>query len=226
MRSRKLEAMILLGAAAVAGCSSAPYTQIQAAYGKGEYFPETGNISLICGRARVGGKAADYAEFRLGADVCFAKLPDKVTQDTFSIDLGPIFGKKEAVIDGITTERRVSISVPVEYDVKIFEANIPSDAPEELGLRVPGYHDVELHLITGVGYTIDVTTKKMDYTSGDNAISSLPGVDIDGNFYLEPGLELLLFGRIPVGTSIRLNQGKDGDANNNYFFSGGGRIQW
>lgn len=202
------------------GCMKNSYTQIQMAYGRGEYYDEAGKIELICPRIRGGGETP-AGEYRLGVDVCYGKLPDKSSKDTYSIEI-PLVGKKTASVEGRTAQTKTKISPIAEYKIGSLEANLPTDVPAEIGLRAPGYKDVELSLWGGMGYNIDLTIESTDYQAGSQKISNIPGIDADGQFFWELGQESLLLGRFPLGTSARI----DHKGNTTFFFSGGYRISW
>lgn len=203
-----------------AGCAKNPYTQIQIAYGRGEYSDETGKIELICPRVRGGGETS-VGEYRIGLDVCYGKLPDKSSEDVFSIEV-PILGTKTTTVHSRTEQSRTKVSSAVEYKVGSLKANLPTDVTAKTGWRAPGYKDVELSLWAGMGYNIDFTVKSTDYQAGSNTVNNIPGIGVSGQFFWELSQESLLLGRFPLGTSARIDHHGDAD----FLFSGGYRIPW
>ncbi len=204
-----------------AGCAKNPYTQVQIAYGRGKYYDETGKIELICPRMRGGGETP-AGEYRIGLDGCYGELPDKKSENIFSTEV-PILGIKKTIsVHGRTEQTMTKLSPIVEYKLGSLKANLPTDVLAEIGLRAPGYQDVELSLWAGTGYNIDLIVGSTDYKIGSNTVGGVPGIDASGQFFWELSQESLLLGRFPIGTSARIDHNGD----TNFFFSGGYRISW
>ena len=169
-----------------------------------------------------GGGETPAGEYRIGLDVCYGELPDKKSENTFSTEV-PILGIKKTIsVHGRTKQTMTKLSPIVEYKLGSLKANLPTDVPAEIGLRVPGYKDAELSVWAGTGYNIDLIVGLTDYKAGSNTMGGIPSIDAGGQFFWELSQELLLLGRFPLGTSARIDH--NGDAN--FFFSGGYRISW
>lgn len=212
------------------GCAKVIGGQIQVAYGKGEYFPEKGKLELFGPRSRLIIEDSTGGEFRIGADVLYGKLPKTTSQKTYTVD-GPFGISEDTVVDGVTKQSRVKISLPIDYKIPwSFCGNISWYDPEknsvrhplkEAGITYPQACDVELSFLLTLGYNIDLTVKETDYSSGTNRVDDIPGIDPAGQVYGEFGHELLLFGRFPVGLSVRVDSNENGTP----FFTLGYRIE-
>jgi hypothetical protein len=227
--------MILASALALSssGCLTMKGGQVQVAYGKGEDIPGNGKLELIGPRSRLILEDSTGGELRLGADVFYGKLPTQMSERTYNVDVG--YGgygfQEDAVVNGVTKSSRIKISLPIDYKIPwSFCGNISTYDPVEkqrvyplkrLELTYPDACDVELGFLLTIGYNIDITVKETDYYSGTNTLNDIPGVEPAGQFYGEFGHELLLFGRFPIGLSIRV----DSKENVTPFFSAGYRIE-
>jgi len=168
-----------------------------------------------CGSAR-------KAEFRLGADICYGKLPDSTSERKYSVEV-PIVGEKEADVQGATSSTLVKLAIPfLEYKYFGLEANLPGDAAANIGLRSPEAKDISLGLWASGGYVMDLAISETDYSTSGGSVDNVPGVDIEGSFYGELTSETTLFGKVPVGMSVRVDE----DKNITPLFSAGYRIQW
>ncbi len=219
----KLPKKISLAALALlaAGCAKNPYTQMQVAYGRGKYYDGIGKIELVCPRIRGGGETP-AGEYRVGVDVCYGGLQDKRSGESFSFEVPILKIKETASMEAVTAQSKVQLSPIIEYKLGSLKANLPTDVPAELGLRVPGYKDVELSLWAGTGYNIDFIVRSTDYKFGSNTVGGVPGIDASGQLFWELSQESLLLGRFPLGTSARI----DHEGDTHFFFSAGYRISW
>ncbi|MDO8511311.1 MAG: hypothetical protein Q7S55_04035 [Nanoarchaeota archaeon] len=162
------------------------------------------------------------SEFRLGADICYGKLPDSNSKRKYSVDV-PIVGEKEADVQGETSSTLVKLAIPfLEYRYFGLEANLPGDDAANIGLRSPEAKDISLGLWASGGYVMDFAISETDYSTSGGSVDNVPGVDIEGSFYGELTNEVTLFGRVPVSMSVRVDE----DKNITPLFSAGYRIQW
>ena len=206
----------------LSGCSFRPHTQTQIAYSRGHHEKDHGHVDLLCARVRGGGKAATAGEFRLGADICYGKLPGSSSENTYSLDV-PIVGKQEAAISGITSTKLVRVTIPfLEYSYAALEANIPGEIPKIIGIRSPSEKDLALRMWAAAGYNIDIAVSETDYVTGGGTLDNIPGINIKGKFYGEFTNEVTLFGRIPLSISLRVDQ--KGKVTPTY--GAGYKIQW
>ncbi len=213
-----------MGMLSTAGCASKPFTQAQVAYAR-EIEPL--GTPQLCGRLRHGGKTAWDGEFRLGADVCYHKLPPITSKKEYLITLpyNPLYGSpsRTITVQGTTAQGELKISLPIDYNFGSIGANLPLALPS--WLRPSGVHDLSLSLLGTVGFNLDIIAKSTDYqTMGSmyGTIENIPSLKLRGQFFGEATSELLVLGRIPVGVSFRI----DDDGRYTPFFSGGYRIQW
>ncbi len=210
-----------MGALSATGCLKEPYTQLQLAYAKSSSFPEAGKINLLCTRIREGAKTRGGEEVRLGTDLCYGKLPSTTSERKYDLAFNNYLSK-EVQVAGISERWGVMISVPLEYKLSVAKANLPTSVPGKIGLRVPGTKDVDLSFWYALGYNLNITPKKTDYATTIGKFDDIPGLDVNGSAYAEITQELVLFGRFPIGTSVRADtKGKVMP-----FFSAGGRVQW
>src|SRR3989344_2966704 len=189
------------------GCASAPFTQAQLGYAKGRHKKGTdGYVDFLCTRVRGGATVSEKHEFRLGADLCYGKLPKTTSTKTYSVEV-PVVGKQETDIEGETTSNVVQVSIPfLEYRLARLEANIPSKLPADWGIRSSTAKDFSYDIWIAGGYSLDITTSETDYKSGGGTVDNIPGVDIQGQFYGEIGHEMIFFGKVPLSLVIRVPQ--------------------
>lgn len=210
---------------ALTGCGfvKEPYTQLQLARAKSSSFPEAGSRNFLCARIRNGAKTKSVIkeEFRLGIDVCYAKLPTTTSAREYNLEFSNYL-RKEVEVSGTSERWGVMISLPLEYKMGVAKANLPTSVPSKIGLRVPGAKDVDLSFWYALGYNFNLTPKKTDYATTIGTFDNIPGVEVNGNFYGELGQELVLFGRFPLGTSLRA----DTKGKVTPFFSAGLRVPW
>lgn len=215
--------------ALLSGCASGPYTQVQLAYSNTRHEKDLGGpVNLFCVRARGGAKIgskekdARKEEFRLGADICYGKLPTTSSQQTYSIDV-PVAGTQQTDVYGSTKSSLIKVSIPfIEYRYATLERNFPGEAIAQSGIRSGEAKDVSLGMWAAVGYNIDFTASETDYVTNGGTINNIPGMDVEGKFYGELTNEVTLFGRVPLGMSVRV----DGDGKVMPVFSGGYKVQW
>ncbi len=166
-------------------------------------------------------------EVRFGVDICHGSLPPETSIGSYTLDV-PVAGKKETYVYGMTRRSLEKVSIPLlEYKYGSLEANIPSQVPAHLGLRSPYSKDISLGLWAALGYEIDFTVSKTDYYLLDGVVSggmlnNIPGLEVKGRFYGELTNEVVLFGKVPLGMSVRAD--KNGDVTP--LFSGGYRAEW
>ena len=217
------------------GCVNQPYYQVQAGYANTQHRNDLGgHIDLMCLRAR-GGTRADAKEsseqkfnpvgkekFRLGADICYGKLPDSASKQSYSLEI-PVVGEQETTIQGVTSSNLVKIAIPfLEYKYWGFEANFPGKALRKHPIHSNIEKDLSLSLWVSSGYAIDFTVSETDYSTSGGSLDNIPGLDVDGKFYGELTNEVTLFGKFPLGMSLRLDQ----DAKLTPSLLGGYKIQW
>ena len=212
------------------GCVQQPYTDVRLAYANGHHKKDLGGgVDMLCIKARGGAKAEGEKtkEFRLGVDVCHGKLPYEKSLKTYNVDL-PVVGSKETHVYEVTSRSLVRIGLPfLEYRYGSLEANIPSQFPADIGIRSSRTKDISLGMWAALGYEIDFTVSKTDYylfsgVLNGGMLNNIPGIDVKGRFYGELTNEAVLFGKVPLGMSVRVD--KNGEVTP--LFSGGYRIEW
>ncbi len=217
------------------GCVNQPYYQVQAGYANTDHPKDLGgHIDLMCLRARGGTRAeikkpseqefdpVGKEKFRLGADICYGKLPDSSSKQSYSVDI-PVVGEQETDIQGVTSSNLVKIAIPfLEYKYFGLEANFPGEALRKHPIHSNIEKDLSLNLWISGGYTIDFSVSETDYSTSGGSINNIPGVDVDGKFYGELTNEVTLFGKLPLSMSLRLDQ----DAKLTPSLLGGYKIQW
>ena len=215
--------IVAMGALSTAGCGfmKEPYTQIQLAYAKSSSFPHAGKIDLPCARIREGAKTRGGEEVRLGADVCYGKLPPTTSERKYELALNEYI-RKEVKVDGTTERFGLMVSLPMDYKLSIAKVNLPTSLPSKIGLRIPGTKDVDLSFWYTLGYSLNIIPTKIDYDTTLGRFDDVPGIGVYGNFYGEIAQELVLFGKFPLGTSIRA----DTEGKVTPLISGGYRVQW
>ena len=162
------------------------------------------------------------SEFRLGADICYGKLPDSTSERKYSVEV-PIVGEKEADVQGTTSSTLVKLAIPfLEYRYWGVEANFPGETIRNSGLRSPEAKDISLGLWASGGYVMDFAISETDYSTSGGSVDNVPGIDVDGTFYGELTNEVMLFGKVPLDMSVRIDE----DRKITPSFSGGYRIQW
>ncbi|MEK6939976.1 MAG: hypothetical protein AABX31_04570 [Nanoarchaeota archaeon] len=186
------------------GCSK-PYIQNQLGYAKGHHKIGTdGYVDLVCVRTRGGTTVSEKHEFRLGADICYGKLPKTTSTKMYSVTV-PVAGKQEAEVQGVTKNNLVKVSIPfLEYRLGALEGNIPSKVPSDLGIRSPTAKDFSMSIWIAVGYSLDITTSETDYRTSGGNVDNIPGIDIDGQFYAEVGHEMVFFGKVPLTLGFQI----------------------
>ncbi len=168
-------------------------------------------------------KSSTKHEFRLGADICYGKLPSSLSQKTYSVDV-PLVGQQQTDVYGTTKSSLVKVSIPfIEYRYVAIEGNFPGDGLARIGLRSPDTKDVSLGMWAAFGYDIDIKVSETDYTTSGGSLENIPGANVKGRFYGEFTNEITLFGKVPLSMSTKIDA-KDGYVSP--VFSGGYRIQW
>lgn len=188
------------------GCSK-PYIQNEIAYAKGNHKIGTdGYVDLVCVRTRGGATVSEKHEFRLGADICYGKLPKTTSTKTYSVEV-PVVGKQETDVQGATKNNLVKVNIPfLEYRLGALEGNIPSNVPSDLGMRSPTAKDFSMGIWIAGGYAIDITISQTNYSTSGGTLNNIPGIDVDGQFYVEVGHEMVFFGKVPVTLGIHIPQ--------------------
>lgn len=165
---------------------------------------------------------ASKEEFRLGADICYGKLPDSNSQQKYSVEL-PIVGEKETDVEGATSSDLVKIAIPfVEYRLWGIGANFPTRTIQDRRFRSHDAKDLSIDLWAAGGYVIDIAISETDYSTSGGSVDNVPGIDVEGRFYGELTSEITLFRTFPIGMSFRLDENKYITPS----FSGGYKIQW
>ena len=195
---------VSLAALLSTGCAK-PYIQNEVAYAKAHHKLGTdGYVDLVCARTRGGTTVSEKHEFRLGADICYGKLPKTSSQKTYSVEV-PVVGKQEADVDGSTKNNLVKVSIPfIEYRLGTLETNIPSNVPSDLGIRSPTAKDFSMSIWIAAGYDLDIVASETTYKTSGGSVDNIPGVDIKGQFYTEVGHEMIFFGKVPVTLGIKI----------------------